>query len=98
MMERRVNISVQKADAQAQLMLEVRALPMDERQKLLAEAGVKTSIDATQSLAIKAELAIPWYRLRIRKWLNSCPGSACNFTFADAQVMEHVYGLRGEAV
>ena len=64
-MERRVSISGGKEDAQKQMALEVRALPATERQNLLAQAGVGVNIDATQSLAIKAELAIPWYRLRI---------------------------------
>ena len=48
-----------------QLSLEVRALSREDRQKLLGEAGVTVTLDATQSLAIKSELALPWYRLRI---------------------------------
>ena len=52
-------------DSHQQLSLEVRALSREDRQKLLGEAGVTVTLDATQSLAIKAELALPWYRLRI---------------------------------
>ena len=38
--------------------------------KLLAEAGVAVEIDTTPALAIKADLAIPWYRIRIlRKYV-----------------------------
>ena len=65
LMECRLDISGGSEDALTQFRMEVKALPSDERQALLKEAGVTTSIDATQSLAIKAELALPWYRLRI---------------------------------
>ena len=65
LMRQRVSISGSSADAQAQLCLEVKALPEEERQSLLKEAGVTSTLDATQSLAIKSELSLPWYRLRI---------------------------------
>ena len=65
LVERRERLSGGAEDMALQLGLEVRALTKEDRQKLLADAGVKLEIDATQSLAIKAELAIPWYRLRI---------------------------------
>ena len=58
-------MSGSKDDAEKQLVVEVKALSATERQNLLVKAGVGPSIDATQSLAIKAELSIPWYRLRI---------------------------------
>ena len=64
-MECRLDISGGSEDALTQLRMEVKALPSDERQALLKEAGVTTLIDATQSLAIKAELALPLYHLRI---------------------------------
>ena len=63
--QRRQRLSGDAEDAQTQLILEIRALAKEDRQKILAEAGVAIEINATQSLAIKAELAIPWYRLRI---------------------------------
>jgi hypothetical protein len=44
-------------------------VPKEDRQQLLAEAGVTVEIDTTQALAIKADLAIPWYRIRIQKML-----------------------------
>ncbi len=65
MSEQRESISGGSDGAQKQLQLEVRALPKDQRQKLLTDAGVGVAIDATQALAIKADLAIPWYRLRV---------------------------------
>ena len=63
--KRRASISGGDEGAQIQLLLEIRTLKRDERQKLLVEAGIKAEIDASQSLAIKADLAIPWYRLRV---------------------------------
>ena len=56
-------------EAQGQLGLEVRALPKQERQEILSKAGVIMEIEETQALAIKADLSIPWYRLRILRRL-----------------------------
>ena len=64
-MDRRISISGSSGDAQAQLCLEVKSLSTNDRQDLLKGAGVTTALDATQSLAIKADLSLPWYRLRI---------------------------------
>ena len=58
----RAIISGGKEEAQGQLGLEVRALPKQERQEILSKAGVRMEIE---ELAIKADLSIPWYRLRI---------------------------------
>ncbi len=52
------------------------ALPKDQRQKMLTDAGVGVEMDATQVLATKADLAIPWYRLRV---LRSCANSLYRF-------------------
>ena len=52
-------------DATKQLQLEVQAMPKQDRQRLLKEAGVSVEIGTTQALAIKADPAIPWYRIRI---------------------------------
>ena len=52
-------------DARRQLQLEVRAVHKQHRQRLLAEAGVAVEVDTTQALAIKADLAITWYCIRI---------------------------------
>ena len=57
--KRRASISGGDEDSAA------RTLKRDERQKLLVEAGIKAEIGASQSLAIKADLAIPWYQLRV---------------------------------
>ena len=43
---------------------EVKALGREERQKLLRDAGITLEIPAEQGLAMKADLAIPWSKLR----------------------------------
>ena len=65
MSAQREAISGGREGASRQLELEVRALSKEDRQKLLEKAGFGVEMDATQVLAIKADLAIPWYRLRI---------------------------------
>ena len=56
-------MSGSSVDAQTQLCLEMKALPKDEKQKLQREAGVINTLHATQSLVIKSEFALPWYRI-----------------------------------
>ena len=63
--ERRVSMNGTEDDAEKQLAVKVKALSATERKNLLVKAEVGPSIDATQLLTIKAELSIPWYRLRI---------------------------------
>ncbi len=63
--EQRESIGGGRDDARKQLQMEVMAMPKEERQKLMTEAGVGVEMDTTQVLAIKADLAIPWYRLRV---------------------------------
>lgn len=65
MLAQREAISGGRDGASRQLQVEVKAMPKEDRQKLLEEAGFGIEMDATQVLAIKADLAIPWYRLRI---------------------------------
>ena len=72
MMDQRMSISGGSDDSRKQLQAEVRAMPKEERQKLLSEAGVGVEMNATQALAIKADLAIPWYRIRV---LRRCVSS-----------------------
>ena len=68
--ENRICLSGGVDDARKQLQFELRGVPKEDRQQLLAEAGMTVEIDATQALAIKADLAIPWYRIRIlRKYV-----------------------------
>ena len=73
MMDQRMSISGGSEGTQKQLQAEVRAMPKEERQKLLSEAGVVVEMNASQTLA---DLAIPWYRLRV---LRRCASSINRF-------------------
>ena len=44
---------------------ELRSLDEDDRNKLLREAGITINIPPEQGLAMKADLAIPWNKLRV---------------------------------
>jgi len=72
MTEQRKSISGGSEDSQKQLQVEVRVIPKEERQKLLSETGVGVEMSASQALGIKADLAIPWYRLRVLRRCASC--------------------------
>ena len=96
--DQRVNMSGGTADAEVQLVLEVTSLSKQARQKLLAEAGVGTEIDATQALAIKSDLSIPWwYRILILRRLYNCskhtPVWSIKHLSQVAEVMECVHGV-----
>ncbi len=47
------------------LQKEVHTLTKEERQTLLADGGFGVEIPAEKGLAMKADLAIPWNKLRI---------------------------------
>ena len=72
MTEQRKSISGGSEDSRKQLQVEVRVIPKEERQKLLSEAGVGVEMSASQALAIKADLAIPWYHLRVLRRCATC--------------------------
>ena len=56
-------------DSGAQLQAEVKGLPTDERKKLLRSAGITLDIHPEKGLALKADLAISWNKLRtIRRY------------------------------
>lgn len=55
---------VAKGESSALLKNEVDYLTEADRQLLLQEAGIVSPIGASQALAIKAGLAIPWTKLR----------------------------------
>ena len=44
---------------------ELRSLDEEDRNKLLREAGITINIPPEQGLAMKADLAIPWNKLRV---------------------------------
>ena len=52
-------------DSQSQFQAEVKAITKEERQKLLTSAGITIDIPPEQGVAMKADLAIPWNKLRI---------------------------------
>ena len=85
----RVVMSGGSNDADLQLALEITSLPKDARQKLLSEAGVTVEIDATQALAIKSELSIPWYRIRILRRLT------IRVVYTQATIQTVTYSLLG---
>ena len=64
-MDQQKSVSGGGEDVRRQLQAEVRAMPRKERQKLLSEAGIGVEMNASQALAINAELAIPWYRIQV---------------------------------
>ena len=51
-------------DSRAQLQAEVKGLPASERSQLLTSAGITLDIPPEKGLALKANLAIPWNKLR----------------------------------
>ena len=56
-------------DSQAQLQAEVRGLPSEERRKLLTSARITLDVPPEKGLAMKADLVIPWNKLRtIRRY------------------------------
>ena len=51
----------------AQLQDEVVALSQDERQQLLTTAGFSVQITVEDTLAMKADLVIPWQKIRVMR-------------------------------
>ena len=51
-------------ESSALLFEEIKSLNKDAKAKLLKDAGIINEIGAQQVLAIKAELAIPWNKIR----------------------------------
>ena len=61
-----------------QQLAEVRVLSSDERQKLLTDAGFSIEIAANKGLAMKADLGIPWNKLRvIRRYARNVVMAYC---------------------
>ena len=57
--------SLSMNDTRTQLQAEVKMLSSEERQDLLKSVGITIDIPPEQGLAMKADLAIPWNKLRI---------------------------------
>ncbi len=62
-----VRNTVSGVAATAQLQDEVSALSRDERKELLASADFSTPITAEDTLAMKADLVIPWRKLGVMR-------------------------------
>lgn len=54
-------------DSIVQMGKEVKMLPKDERAALMKEANFTISIPPEQGLALKADLNIPWNKLRVMR-------------------------------
>lgn len=51
-------------DSSSQLQAELRTLSKAEREEILTKAGLSLEIPAEQGLAMKADLGLPWNKLR----------------------------------
>ena len=60
-----IRSSLSMNNTMAQLQVEVKMLTSEERQDLLKSAGITIDIPPEQGLAIKADLAIAWNKLRV---------------------------------
>ena len=56
-----------KGSTSAQLRDEVSALSQDERQELIASGDFAVPIQAEDALAMKADLVIPWKKVRVMR-------------------------------
>ena len=60
-----IRTQISQDGVQAQLTAEVKSLTAKERQALLLEAGISIDIPPGKGLAMKADLALSWNKLRI---------------------------------
>ena len=60
-----IRSNISGGESSNQLQEEVRCLPKEERQKLLREGGFTIDIPPEHGLAMKADLALPWSKLRV---------------------------------
>ena len=57
--------TISGGDSSRQMQEEIRSLSKGERQKILKEANLTIDIPPEHSVAMKADLALPWNKLRI---------------------------------
>ena len=73
--------SLSMNDTRTQLQAEMKMLSSEERQDLLKSVGITIDIPPEQGLAMKADLAIPWNKLRIiRRYIYSIVSSCAVVT------------------
>ena len=56
---------VSAGDSSRQLQLEVKQLPLEERQQLLRGSGFLSSVPVGEGLAMKCDVGLPWNKLRV---------------------------------
>ena len=54
-------------DSKEQMACELKVLRREERESLMKEAGFTLSVPPDQGLAMKADLCLPWRKLRIMR-------------------------------
>ena len=54
-----------EGDSSVQLQAEVRSLSKEQREELIGQAGLPIKIPTDQALAMKADLSLPWNKLRV---------------------------------
>ena len=64
---KRVRNVVSCGDVHKQRRLEVKALPCEEREKLLHSAGLNVDVPEGQGLALRCDIDLPWNKLRVLK-------------------------------
>ena len=56
---------VSGGDTRAQFQAEIKSLSNEERKELLGQVGLPVIIPTDHALAMKADLALPWTKLRV---------------------------------
>ena len=54
-------------DVHKQMQLVVKALPCEEREKLMRSAGLNVDVPEGQGLAMRCNVGLPWNKLRVLK-------------------------------
>ena len=61
----RMRDTISGGSSMVQLQAEINCLDKEERQEILKEANLPVTIPANHVLTMKADLALPWAKLRI---------------------------------
>lgn len=61
------SISGGESSERIQLQSEIKLLSTEDREKLLDDIGIHSETSAEQGLALKADLSIPWNKLRVMR-------------------------------
>ncbi len=73
------------------LQREIGTLSREERQDLLKKAGVTLEIPAGQGLAMKADLALPWNKLRDVRRYHCQPACVYSHTYTRTHARTHTH-------